>query len=359
MTGNLDNSDAEPSSVSPICIAGMHRSGTSMVSRLLNLCGLYLGPDSELVLPASDNPEGFWENVHFVELNERILAQFDAGWDLPPTFSKDWESRPEIIPLLTEAADLIHRFSAHEPWCWKDPRNSLTLPFWTRLIPDLKVVICLRNPLEVAQSLHLRNFSSIAFGLRLWLEYYQLILSTVKPENRVVTHYDAYFYAPKAELRRVVDLLNIPASQKYVDGARLIASANLRHQIVPIEVLSSKLAPDILKCYLDLCEQAGPVYQASLGKNGHDSVLWQLDEQDRITHAQDDESFGSGQILRVARRTQRVADLKESLKAQADESNRSFASVNIPQAREEKINQLQDALSESQEDHARLLPSAS
>ena len=31
-----------------ICIAGMHRSGTSMITRLLNLCGLYLGPKTEL-----------------------------------------------------------------------------------------------------------------------------------------------------------------------------------------------------------------------------------------------------------------------------------------------------------------------
>jgi hypothetical protein len=199
-------------------------------------------------------------------MNERILAQFDAGWDLPPTFSEDWESRPEIIPLQTEATDLIHRFSAHQPWGWKDPRNSLTLPFWMRLIPNLKVVICLRNPLEVAQSLHLRNFSSIAFGLRLWLAYNQRILSAVRPEDRVVTHYEAYFYAPKAELRRLVELLNIPASKTFIDEARPTASAGLRHQIVPIEVLSSEVPPDILKCYLDLCEQAGPVYQASLGK---------------------------------------------------------------------------------------------
>ena len=221
-------------------------------------------------------------------MNERILAQFDAGWDLPPTFSENWQSRPEIIQLQTEAADLIHGFSAHQPWGWKDPRNSLTLPFWMRLIPDLKVVICLRNPLEVAQSLHLRNFSSIAFGLRLWLTHNQRILSAVRAEDLVVTHYDTYFYAPKAELRRVLDLLNIPASEKNIAAARSTVSANLRHQIVLKEVFSSEVAPEILKCYLDLCEQAGPVYQASLGKNGRDSVLWQLDEKDTIIHPRDE-----------------------------------------------------------------------
>ncbi len=42
-----------------ICVAGMHRSGTSMVARMLNLCGVHLGEQKELLPAASDNPEGF------------------------------------------------------------------------------------------------------------------------------------------------------------------------------------------------------------------------------------------------------------------------------------------------------------
>ncbi len=198
-----------------------------MVSRLLNLGGLYLGPDSELMPPAPDNPEGYWENIHFVELNDKLLTQIDAGWDLAPTVSEKWVLRPAITSLRKEAAELIEHFIAHEPWGWKDPRNSLTLPFWMNLIPNLKVLICLRNPLEVAQSLHSRNFSSISFGLNLWLSYNRRILSAVRAEDCVVTHYDAYFYAPRAELRRVLDLLDIPASEKDVDEACATVSARL------------------------------------------------------------------------------------------------------------------------------------
>lgn len=237
-----------------------------MVSRLIHLCGLYLGPEGELSPPAPDNQEGFWENIHFVEMNDKILAQFDGGWDLAPTVPEGWELRPEMRVLRAEAADLIQRFTPHEPWGWKDPRNSLTLPFWMRLIPNLKVVNCLRNPLEVAQSLQLRGFSSIAFGLNLWLKYHQHVLSTVRAEDRVVTHYDAYFYDPKAELRRVLDLLNIRASKKQIDQACSAASANLRHQRLATEVLSSELPPDIWKCYVELCAEAGPIYQMALRK---------------------------------------------------------------------------------------------
>ena len=49
-----------------ICIAGAHRSGTSMVTRLLHCCGLELGPESELMPAQADNPEGFWEHLHLV-----------------------------------------------------------------------------------------------------------------------------------------------------------------------------------------------------------------------------------------------------------------------------------------------------
>jgi hypothetical protein len=72
----------------PICIAGMHRSGTSMVARLLNLCSLYLGPETELVGAAPGNEEGFWENGLFVRLNEDALAQLGGGWDLPPAMTE-------------------------------------------------------------------------------------------------------------------------------------------------------------------------------------------------------------------------------------------------------------------------------
>ena len=58
-----------------VCIAGMHRSGTSLVARLLNLTGVYLGPEERMIPPKPDNPTGFWENLDFVHLNDQILTK--------------------------------------------------------------------------------------------------------------------------------------------------------------------------------------------------------------------------------------------------------------------------------------------
>ena len=58
-----------------IAIAGMHRSGTSMVASLLRQAGLYLGRDEEMLPPAADNPGGFWEHAEFVTLNDEVLRR--------------------------------------------------------------------------------------------------------------------------------------------------------------------------------------------------------------------------------------------------------------------------------------------
>lgn len=56
-----------------VCIAGAHRSGKSILTRLLHAFGLYLGPENELMPAQADNPHGFWEHLGFVALNEGIV----------------------------------------------------------------------------------------------------------------------------------------------------------------------------------------------------------------------------------------------------------------------------------------------
>src|SRR5262245_38950628 len=108
----------------PVAIAGMHRSGTSMVTRLLNLCGLDLGPAEQLMEPAPDNPEGFWESMPFVHINEELLHSLNGAWDRPPEGMQDWAAAPELAAYRERAAHLIGELGLKEPWGWKDPRNS-------------------------------------------------------------------------------------------------------------------------------------------------------------------------------------------------------------------------------------------
>jgi hypothetical protein len=66
-------------SVSVVCVLGMHRSGTSAVTRALNLLGMDLGLPECLVGLREDNPEGFWENLGFSEVSDEILTRQGAA----------------------------------------------------------------------------------------------------------------------------------------------------------------------------------------------------------------------------------------------------------------------------------------
>ena len=55
-----------------------------MLTRLLHACGLYLGPRSALMPAQADNPEGFWEHLGFVAVNDELLNELGGAWDLPP-----------------------------------------------------------------------------------------------------------------------------------------------------------------------------------------------------------------------------------------------------------------------------------
>ena len=72
-----------------LLVLGMHRSGTSALTRLLNLHGAVLGDD---LLPAGhDNPSGFWELREAVAIHERLLAGLGMAWDDPRALPPDWQ----------------------------------------------------------------------------------------------------------------------------------------------------------------------------------------------------------------------------------------------------------------------------
>src|ERR1051326_5955411 len=121
----------------PVCIAGMHRSGTSMISRLLNCCGLDLGPAETLMQPAPENAEGFWESVPFYQLSEDLLRELGGSWFAPPALGPGWEASEALADLRRRAAALPAELGVKEPWGWKDPRNCILLPFWRSVWPDL------------------------------------------------------------------------------------------------------------------------------------------------------------------------------------------------------------------------------
>ena len=154
-----------------VIVLGMHRSGTSAVSRILNLLGASIGPATDL-LTEYDNPAGHWESKALVACNDRILAAFGRSWDFPPWLASGWEYSDRASSLLPDMAATFASVYDSEPWVWKDPRTCLTFPLWRRVIGDkARVVLVFRDPGAVVASLHRRDGIPSLYGAGLWQHY--------------------------------------------------------------------------------------------------------------------------------------------------------------------------------------------
>src|SRR5438034_178187 len=217
---------AEGGETRVVAVAGMHRSGTSMVARILGECGVYLGEPEELVPATPTNPEGHFEHVDFLRVNKAVLAKLLGSWKRPPRRLAWLVLAPRLASLREEASGLVSGMDGRSPWAWKDPRTSLTLPFWLPLVPDLRLVVCVRDPLAVARSLEARDGLSLRAGLGLWEAYNRAVMRAAPPGRTTVTRYEAYFDDPGREIRRLVERLALPASAREVDAAAATVRAD-------------------------------------------------------------------------------------------------------------------------------------
>ena len=136
-------------------------------------------------------------------------------------------------------------------------RTTLTLRFWQHLMPDLRVVVCLRHPLDVARSLCQRNGTSVSYGLRLWHAYYEALAAAISPGHRIVTHYDRYFGQPAEELARVLDAAGLECQSQTLRAALGDIRPGVRHHHAASEADSGAALPEgLLTAYLFLCAEA-------------------------------------------------------------------------------------------------------
>jgi GT2 family glycosyltransferase/glycosyltransferase involved in cell wall biosynthesis len=232
-----------------------------MLTRLLHSCGLYLGPKNELMPAQADNPDGFWEHLGFVALNDELLNELGGAWDLPPKAAENF-GHTRLGFLRMKARLLIERFDPADPWGWKDPRNSLTLPFWQELLPGLKTLVIVRNPLEVAHSMRERNGTSYSLGLRLWEIYNRRLIEAASEQDHLVTHYDLFFNNPEAELRRIMEFVGLP--DKEIAGAAALVKKRRRHTHFTIEhLIDARVAPEVIELYRALIAEVSTLRESN------------------------------------------------------------------------------------------------
>jgi hypothetical protein len=155
-----------------VIVLGMHRSGTSALTRVVSLLGLHVGEDESLVEATDDNPAGHWEIEALSLFNEDLLLELGGRWSAPPDATTDDVAAMAQGELGTRGAALLDQAFSGRPFVWKDPRLCLLLPFWREVLDEEPVVVwSVRNPLEIAQSLAGRDEMLPSYSLALWERY--------------------------------------------------------------------------------------------------------------------------------------------------------------------------------------------
>jgi hypothetical protein len=157
-----------------VIVAGMHRSGTSATTRVINLLGADIASD---LLPSirDNNDRGFWESATTYSLHDRLFAALGSAWDDPYPLVDGWLETDAARAAKRAILDHIDQeFAGSKMFVVKDPRVSKLLPLWLQALDELSVepvvVIPFRNPLEVAASLERRDGLPLAQSLLIYIQ---------------------------------------------------------------------------------------------------------------------------------------------------------------------------------------------
>lgn len=179
-----------------VVILGMHRSGTSAITRMVNLLGVPTCPASDLIRDRTGNLRGHWESATLVRYNENLFHETGAAWWCPPPLDTDWAA---IAGRRKDSAAATFTSVHHTPsWVWKDPRTCVTAPFWRAVLEQpLIYLLVVRHPAAVAASLTTRNSLTTEGGIALWEGYTARAARAATGAPTMVCSYEAIITDPR------------------------------------------------------------------------------------------------------------------------------------------------------------------
>lgn len=228
----------------PIVLLGMHRSGTTLLARMLEQLGVFHG-DKQL--------EQHVESRFFVSVNDWLLSLVHGSWDNPNHMRLLLDQ-----PVIRTAAEKEMRRRVYGPnfyrtyiglsrvkaffnnpclvWGWKDPRTTVTWPLWDSIFPKAKYIFIYRNGIDVAQSLRFREQSrrdslnrrfmslrcaQLEGGYKLWEEYHQLFFDyeAAHPIEVLYVGYEELLTDPETIMRQIIQFIGIKPEQNLIDEA--------------------------------------------------------------------------------------------------------------------------------------------
>ena len=228
-----------------VMVLGMHRSGTSAFTRVINLLGAEL-PTNLLPANPAENATGFWESSDIIQCHDQFLTAIGSSWDdVHPLPADVFAGAPAQHCRADLQTILTRDFQAARLIVLKDPRLCRLLPLWQPVLAnagfDAVAVLPVRNPLEAAQSLTKRNGFSLEMGLALWLRHFIAAERHSRGMRRVFVSYDRLLAAPEEVTRQLAKAIEVAdkATIAALPSIQAFASTNHRHHKVDDQALMS------------------------------------------------------------------------------------------------------------------------
>lgn len=217
-------------------VLGMHRSGTSAITRALPVLGVELG---DRLMPSAEgnNDKGFWEDIDLNELNIEMLKLLSSDWSYLTTVTPDHVARLRQQGYFLRAVELMRKKTGSVAYLGlKDPRVAKLMPFWREVFAhcqlDVSYIVALRHPLSVARSLDKRDGMISEQSYLLWLGH--VLSGLVNTEGRpcVVVDYDRLMQDSNGEIARVARVLDLQIDQAALQSyQREFLDQALRHSV--------------------------------------------------------------------------------------------------------------------------------
>jgi len=168
-----------------VIVAGMHRTGTSLIASILVSLGVHMG--DKMLKSTSSQPYGHWEDVDFYQMNKRILREAGGNWRRPPPPHRILKLRQ---PLSKPVEGLLKAKIKDENWGWKDPRNCLTLPLYHPHLESPTYIKVIRDQTDTINSLIKRSGGNYREWRMLYETYYDRLNVFLAGKTYAIIEYE-------------------------------------------------------------------------------------------------------------------------------------------------------------------------
>src|SRR5271165_1698648 len=204
-----------------VLVLGVHRSGTSLCAHILSALGVDMADDIGVNF---GNARGHWERWEIVEFHDRILGLFNRAYsgafhDFP--LPAAWWADPRVVQIRREITAFLAKRMGDGCFGFKDPRTARLMPLWQQIFADLKLapklVLCLRNPVDVAHSLKARDGLDLEVGACRWVNHIVDFFRYAAAYDYCTIEYEKWFRDRAANVRKLRNFLDLQWQQSEAD----------------------------------------------------------------------------------------------------------------------------------------------